>query len=110
MTERSKRYYRYQEFLKSDAWKQTKKKVYDKYSKEWVGVPDKYFQCFDCGRIMPLNWSNFHHTSYRRSLFKNGWERTKHIRILCRGCHWKIHKPEVEKRKAEQLLLKEVRI
>ena len=105
MTERSKRYYKYQAFLKSDKWKETKAKVYAKYSQTWDNVPEDRFICFDCGKNYPLKWSRFHHKSYRRSLFQNGWERTKHIRILCNSCHYKIHKEEIEKRKAEALII-----
>lgn len=102
MTERSKRYYRYQKFLASDKWKTIKSKVLEKYRKAWSGVPDTHFQCFNCKRIFLHNWSNYHHVSYK-GLFRRGWYKVNNIRILCRGCHYKIHKIDIEKRKLEVL-------
>ena len=101
MTERSKRYYRYQKFLNSDKWKEVKAKVLEKYRKMWSGIPDTHFQCFKCRRVFLHKWARYHHISYRRTLFQNGWVRIKNIRIYCNSCHFKRHKEEILKRKEE---------
>lgn len=69
----------YQEFLKSELWKETK---------EYVKQFPEFQKCWICGSTDKLN---IHHFSYRWMFELKLKKRKNGLRCLCQKCHYKIH-------------------
>jgi len=69
----------YQEFLKSDIWKQTK---------EYVKQFPEFNCCFVCSSTIKLN---IHHMTYTKMFDKSLKKRKQGLICLCNTCHNGVH-------------------
>lgn len=75
----------YKDYLKTEHWKRLKFIVYQNQKKE-LGID--YNLCELCGEKDTLE---VHHMHYKRL-----WNvRPKHLKILCRKCHYLTHKKKI---------------
>jgi 5-methylcytosine-specific restriction endonuclease McrA len=80
-------YSTYQEFLKSDLWKETHKKIEEKQKK---GI-EYWSKCSCCGSRNNLH---IHHIRYKKRMTKVS---LNDLTMLCSICHSKVHQLTQEK-------------
>ncbi|MFW9939425.1 MAG: hypothetical protein ACFFFT_00195 [Candidatus Thorarchaeota archaeon] len=92
----------YQRFLRTNAWKQTKRKVLEKRRKKWdkkgLHIDNSHFLCDRCGRIYSLTTANYHHVSYSNFFSKVGWDNPRNVIIICKYCHEWAHRKKIKRK------------